>query len=322
MRAFAAVTAIWLGASAMPTSAQEWPTRPLTLVVPWAAGGGTDVMGRIMARRMSAILGQQVIVENVPGAGGMVGSARVVRAEPDGYTFVFGSRSDAIDMTLYKRPLYNLRTDLAPVVLVADQPTVLVARKDHPADNLKDFIAYLKKNQDTVKLGSAGVGSTGGIDCELFNQIIGVKIQEIPYRGSGPAMQDLIGGHFDYFCTISGSATAPLRNNLVKGIAVFRRERLPSVPNVATSFEQGIDFEGSTWFGFLAPKATPPAIIKKLHDASVAAMETPSVQEQLAANGTYVVAPDRRSTAYFESYIGPEIEKNGAPLKAAGVSVD
>ena len=323
MRALVGMTAISLGAFvATPAAAQDWPTRPLTLVVPWAAGGGTDVMGRIMARRMSDILGQQVIVENIAGGGGMVGSSHVVRAEPDGYTFVFGSRSDAIDMTLYKRPLYNFQTDLAPVVLVADQPTVLVARKDFPADNLKDFIAYLKQNQSTVKLGSAGVGSTGGIDCELFNRLIGVSIREIPYRGSGPAMQDLIGGHFDYFCTISGSAAAPLKNNLVKGIAVFRRERLPSAPNVATSFEQGVDFEGSTWFGFLAPKATPPTIIKKLHDASVAAMETPTVQEQLAANGTYVVAPDRRSTAYFGTFIGAEIEKNAAPLKAAGVSVD
>lgn len=322
-RALAAVAAIWLGAhSVVPACAQDWPTHPLTLVVPWAAGGGTDVMGRIMARRMSDILGQQVVVENIAGAGGMIGSSHVARAEADGYTFVFGSRSDAIDMTLYKHPIYNLQTDLAPVILVADQPTVLVARKDFPADNLKDFITYVKKNKDTVKLGSAGVGSTGGIDCELFNRLIGVNIQEIPYRGSGPAMQDLIGGHFDYFCTISGSAAAPLQNNLVKGIAVFRHERLPSVPNVATSFEQNIDFEGSTWFGFLVPKATPPAIIRKLHDASVAAMETPSVQEQLAVNGTYVVAPDKRSTAYFQSFIGAEIEKNAAPLKAAGVSAD
>jgi len=323
MRTLAAVTAIsFAPICVIPAAAQDWPTRPLTLVVPWASGGGTDVMGRIMARRMSEILGQQVIVENVPGGGGMVGSARVVRAEPDGYTFVFASRSDAIDMTLYKRPLYNLRTDLAPVVLVADQPTVLVARKDFPADNLKEFIAYVKKNQATVKLGSAGVGSTGGIDCELFNHLIGVKIQEIPYRGSGPAMQDLIGGHFDYFCTISGTAAAPLQNKLVKGIAVLSRARLPSVANVATSFEQGVDFEGSTWFGFLVPKATPPAIVKKLHDASVAAMTTPAVQEALAANGTYVVAPERRSTAYFEGFIGAEIDKNAAPLKAAGVSVD
>src|SRR6266849_9934623 len=323
-RAFVVIAAGLLAAAhgIKPASAQDWPKRSLTLVVPWAAGGGTDVMGRIMARRMSEILGQQVIVENIAGAGGMMGSSRVARAEPDGYTFVFGSRSDAIDMTLYKRPLYNLRTDLAPVVLVADQPTVLVARKDLPADNLKDLIAYVKKNQTTFKLGYAGVGSTGGIDCQLFNHLIGVNIQEIPYRSSGPAMQDLIGGHFDYFCTISGTAAGPLQSNLVKGIAVFRRERLPSVPNVATSFEQGVEFEGSTWFGFLVPKATPPAIVKKLHDASVAAMEPPTVQEQLAANGTYVVAPDRRSTAYFETFIGAEIERNAAPLKAAVVSVD
>jgi tripartite-type tricarboxylate transporter receptor subunit TctC len=323
MRVLAAVQAILLATSfSVPAFAQDWPTHSLTLVVPWAAGGGTDVMGRIMAHRMSEILAQQVIVENLAGAGGMIGSSHVARAEPDGYTFVFGSRSDAIDMTLYKHPMYSLQTDLAPVVLVADQPTVLVARNDFPADNLKDFIGYLKKNQSTVKLGSAGVGSTGGIDCELFNRLIGVRIQEIPYRGSGPAMQDLIGRHFDYFCTISGTAAAPLQSNLVKGIAVFRHERLPSVPNIATSFEQSVDFEGSTWFGFLAPKATPPAIIKKLHDASVAAMETPSVQNQLAKNGTYVVAPERRSTSYFESFIGAEVERNAAPLKAAGVSVD
>ena len=303
-------------------SAEDWPTHPLTLVVPWAAGGGTDVMGRIMAHRMTEILGQPVIVENISGAGGMVGSSHVVRAEPDGYTFVFGSRSDAINMTLYKHPTYNLQNDLAPVVLVADQPTILVARKDLPIDGLKDFISYVQKNQSTIKLGSAGVGATGGVDCEIFNRMIGVNIQEIPYRGSGPAMQDLIGRQFDYFCTISGSAAAPLQSDLIKGIAVFRHERLPSVPNVPTSFEQGMDFDASTWFGFFVPKGTPAAIIKKLHDASVAAMETPSVQEQLATNGTYVVSPDKRSTEYLQSIIGPEIEKNGAPLKAAGISID
>jgi tripartite-type tricarboxylate transporter receptor subunit TctC len=303
-------------------SAEDWPTHPLTLVVPWAAGGGTDVMGRIMAHRMTEILGQPVIVENISGAGGMVGSSHVVRAEPDGYTFVFGSRSDAINMTLYKHPTYNLQNDLAPVVLVADQPTILVGRKDLPIDRLKDFISYVQKNQSTIKLGSAGVGATGGVDCEIFNRMIGVNIQEIPYRGSGPAMQDLIGRQFDYFCTISGSAAAPLQSDLIKGIAVFRHERLPSVPNVPTSFEQGMDFDASTWFGFFVPKGTPAAIIKKLHDASVAAMETPSVQEQLATNGTYVVSPDKRSTEYLQSIIGPEIEKNGAPLKAAGISID
>jgi tripartite-type tricarboxylate transporter receptor subunit TctC len=171
-------------------------------------------------------------------------------------------------------------------------------------------------------MGAAGIGSTGSIDCTLLNDQIGVKIQPIPYRGSGPAMEDLIAQQFDYFCTISGSAVGPVQNDLVKGIAVLTPERMPSLPNVPTDYEQGVNFEGTTWSGFLAPKNTPRDIIKKLHDAAVAAMETPDVQEQLANNGTYVVPPERRSTEYFESIIEPEIEKNGAPLKAAGVSVD
>jgi tripartite-type tricarboxylate transporter receptor subunit TctC len=225
-------------------------------------------------------------------------------------------------MTLYKRPSYSLQNDLAPVVLVAEQPTVLVARKDFPADGLKDFAAYVKSNASTIRMGSAGIGATGFVDCAIFNGMIGVNAQAIPYRGSGPAMQDLIGRQFDYMCTISGSAAAPLQSDLIKGVAVFRNERLASLPNVPTATEQGTKFEASTWFGFFVPKATPAAIIKKLHDAAVAAMETPWVQEQLAKNGTYVVAPERRSTSYFASMIGPEIEKNAGPLIEAGMSVD
>jgi tripartite-type tricarboxylate transporter receptor subunit TctC len=321
-RSSAFAITLLLAAAQGPASAQDWPSRPLTLVVPWAAGGGTDVMGRIMARRMSELLGQQVIVENVAGAGGMIGSTHVAKAAPDGYTLVFGSRSDAINMTLYKQRTYSLRDDLAPVVLVADQPTILVARKDLPVDGLKDFIAYVRHNQTGIRLGSAGIGATGFVDCAIFNGMIGVNLQAIPYRGSGPAMADLIRGQFDYFCTISGSAAGPLQNNLIKGIAAFRHQRLPSLPNLPTAYEQGMDFDASTWFGFLVPRATPAAIVKKLHDASVAAMDTPSVQEQLATNGTYVVAPEMRSTEYFQSMIVPEIEKNAAPLIAAGMSVE
>jgi tripartite-type tricarboxylate transporter receptor subunit TctC len=329
MRRFAAIAAVFfvIAYSCVPALAQavgqDWPTHPLTMVVPWAAGGGTDIVARVMAHHMSETLGQSVVVENLPGGGGMVGASHVARADPDGYTFILGSRSEAIDMTLYKHPTYSLKDDLAPIVLVADQPTVLVARADFPADGLKDFIAYVKQNAATLKMGAAGVGSTGAIDCALFNGMIGVNnIQPIPYRGSGPAMQDLIGRQFDYFCSISGSAAAPLQGGLVKGIAVFAHERMPSLPDLKTSFEQGLNFEGTTWSGFLAPKATPPALIKKLHDAAVAAMATDDVKDALAKNGTYVIAPDRRSTEYFQSIIGPEIEKNGAPLKAAGVSVD
>ena len=155
------------------------------MVVPFAAGGGTDVMGRIVGRRLAEILGQQVIIENVGGAGGMVGSARVAKAAPDGYQFVLGSRADAINQTLYKNPLYNLTTDLAPVVLIADQPTVLVARKDLPVENLQEFIAYARKTQVVMQYGSAGAGSTGHVDCALLNAAIGVNIAHVPYRGGG-----------------------------------------------------------------------------------------------------------------------------------------
>ena len=304
-------------------SAQDWPTHPLTIVVPFAAGGGTDVMGRIMARRMTEVLGQEVIVENIAGAGGMVGSAHVAKAvPPDGYTILFGSRSATIDMTLYKHPSYSLQRDLAPVVLVADQPTILVARKDLPVEGLQSFIAYVKDNTAAIRMGSAGIGATGFVDCAIFNGMIGVDIQAIPYRGSGPAMQDLVGQQFDYFCTISGSAAAPIQNDLIKGIAMFSQKRLPSLPKVPTAFEQGMNFEASTWSGFFVPKATPTATIKKLHDAAVAAMETPWVRDQLAANATYVVPLERRSTEYFESIIGPEIEKNAGPLKAEGLSIE
>jgi tripartite-type tricarboxylate transporter receptor subunit TctC len=308
--------------SAKAASAQDWPKRAVTLVVPFAAGGGTDVMARIIAGPMSKTLGQDVVVQNKGGAGGMIGAAQVARAEPDGYTILFGSRSAAIDMTLYRHPSYSLQNDLAPIVLVAVQPTILVARKDLPVNDLHDFIGYLRRNASTIKMGSAGVGATGFVDCAIFNGTVGVKINAIPYRGSGPAMQDLIGGQFDYFCTISGSAAGPIQNDLIKAIAVFTQQRLPSLPKVPTAAEQGMNFEASTWFGLFAPAGTPAEIIKKIHDATIDAMRTPAVQEALAKNATYVVPPEHRSTEYFESFIGPEIEKNAGPLKAEGMSID
>ena len=307
---------------ASPAVAQDWPTHPVTMIVPFAPGGGTDVLGRIVGRRLSETLGQQVVIENLGGAGGMIGSAHVAKATPDGYEFVLGSRADAINQTLYKHPLYNFKEDLAPVGLVADQPEVLIARKDFPVDGLQNFIAYVKKNQSTMRMGSAGIGSTGYVDCALFNQAIGVKVQDIPYRGGGPALQDLIGRQFDYFCTLTPTAVPPIQSDLVKGIAVLSEKRLPSLPNLATAHEQGMDFNTSTWFGFFMPKGTPAPIIKKLHDATVAAINTPAVQEQLLATGTFVVPPEHQSTEYLRSIIGPEIEKNGAPLKAAGMSID
>ena len=293
------------------------------MVVPFAAGGGTDVMGRIVGRRLAEILGQQVIIENVGGAGGMVGSARVAKAAPDGYQFVLGSRADAINQTLYKNPLYNLTTDLAPVVLIADQPTVLVARKDLPVENLQEFIAYARKTQVVMQYGSAGAGSTGHVDCALLNAAIGVNIAHVPYRGGGPAMQDLIAGRIDYFCTLSGTVASQVEGKLVKPIANLSRERSPMLPALATAQEQGLkDFEASTWFGFFVPQHTPAEVIRKLHDATVATIETPSVQERLKEVGAMTVAPERRSPEYMQKFVASEIEKNAAPLKAAGISMD
>jgi tripartite-type tricarboxylate transporter receptor subunit TctC len=306
-----------------PAAAQTWPNRPVTMVVPFAPGGGTDVLGRIIGRRLSEILGQQVIIENVAGAGGMVGSARVAKAPPDGTQFVLGSRADAIKQTLYKHPLYNLTTDLAPVVLLAEQPMVLVARKDLPVNNLQEFIAYLRQHQAALQFGSAGTGSTGHVDCALLNAAIGVTVAHVPYRGGGPAMQDLIAGRIDYFCTLSATIVPQIESNLVKAIAIFTRDRLPTLPNVASAYDQGMtDFTASTWFGFFVPKGTPGAIIQRLHDASVAAMETPSVQDRLIESGTIVVAPERRSPEYLQRFVASEIVKNAAPIKAAGIAMD
>jgi tripartite-type tricarboxylate transporter receptor subunit TctC len=323
-RTFALAVAISVAAAGgiIPAAAQDWPTRPVTMVVPFPPGGGTDVLGRIVGQGLSRTLGQQVIIENVGGAGGMIGSARVAHAPPDGYTFDLGSRADAINQTLYKHPLYNLKEDLAPVILIADQPMILIARKGLPVNGLQDFIAYVKKHQSTMRTGSAGIGSTGYVDCALFNKAIGVKVQDIPYRGGGPALVDLIGQQYDYFCTLSPTAVPPVKAGLVKAITMLSRKRLPSLPDVPTTYEQGMNFEASTWFGFFLPKGTPAPIIKKLHDATAAAINTPALQQQLAATGTFVVPPDHQSTEYLQSIIGPEIEKNGAPLRAAGMSIE
>ena len=309
---------------ANPASAQSnWPTRPVTLVVGFAAGGGTDVLARIVARKVSEVLGQQIIVENVGGAGGMVGSARVAKSPPDGYTIVMGTRADAINQTLYKKPAYNFLEDLVPIVLIADQPTILITPNEFPANTMPEFIDYVKKNQATMQVASAGAGSTGHIDCQLLNAAIGVNVTHVPYRGGGPAMQDIIGGRVDYICTLTGSAVPLVEGKTVKAIAVLTKDRAPMLPEVKSSWEQGFtDLEASTWFGFMVPKGTPKEIVDKLHDATAAAMEDKEVQKQMLAAGAIIVAPERRSTEYFKAYIPKEIEKNAAPIRAAGLSME
>jgi tripartite-type tricarboxylate transporter receptor subunit TctC len=295
----------------LPAAAQDWPTRPVTLVIPFAAGGPLDTIGRILAQRLSEVLGQQVIVENVGGAGGMNGAARVARAAPDGYQFVLGNvGTHAGNQTFYQHPLYNAATDFAPVMLVSETAFVLLVRKDLPANDLPEFIAYAKVNQATMQFGSGGAGSATHLACELLNTAIGIIVTHVPYRGGAPAMQDLIAGRIDYQCPDTPLAIAQIEGKTVKPIAVLTRDRSPSLPDLASAHEQGLTgFEASNWSALFFPKGTPASIVQKLHDATVAAIETPSVRARMREIGADLVAPQRRSPDYLKKFVETEIEK-------------
>ena len=258
----AAAALIALGGNA---AAQDWPTRPMTLIVPFAAGGGIDVSARIQAQRMSELLGQSIVIENVGAAAGMVGGSRVAKAEPDGYTFLIGNTgTHAYNQSLYKKPLYNAATDFAPVGLVSELPRILIARKDLPANDLKEFIAYLKAHATTAQFGSAGVGSGTHLPCVLFNLAIGANVTHVPYRGEGPVMQDLIGGRVDYMCATIQSGAAQAKQGAVKGIAVMSEKRVPIIPDLATTGEQGLPgVEAAVWNAFFLPKGTPAPIVRQ-----------------------------------------------------------
>ncbi|MGA7425729.1 MAG: tripartite tricarboxylate transporter substrate-binding protein, partial [Rhodoplanes sp.] len=220
--------------------AQEFPTRPLTMVIPFAAGGPTDVLGRVVAARMSEILGKQVVVENVGGAGGMNGSNRIANAPADGYQFVLGTvGTHAQGQTLYKRPLYNSVTDFTPVALLAEVPILLIVRKDLPPKDFKEFVAYAKANQAKMQFGSAGAGSATHLGCVLLNHLLGIDVTHVPYRGTGPAMQDLQGGRIDYLCEIITTAKPQVDGGTVRALAIFDTKRSPALPNVPTALEQG-----------------------------------------------------------------------------------
>jgi tripartite-type tricarboxylate transporter receptor subunit TctC len=309
---------------ATPVKAETWPTRPLTMVVPFAAGGPMDAVARILQSALSDALQQQVIVENVGGAGGMLGAARVAKSAPDGYQFVLGNvGTHAVSQTLYKTPFYNSITDFIPVVLIADLSLVMVARKDLPANNLQEFIAYAKANQKTMQFASAGAGSATHLGCALINARIGVDVTHVPYRGGAPAMQDLVAQRVDYLCIDTPIAIPQIANGAIKPIAILSHGRSPSLPNLASAHEQGLtDLEASNWSAFFLPKGTPAPIVQKLHDATVAAMNNPTVQRRFKENGIDLVADERRSSAYLAQFVTSEIAKWAGPIKSSGLALE
>jgi tripartite-type tricarboxylate transporter receptor subunit TctC len=319
-----AAVAAGLLATAGAAHAQEWPTRPVTLVVTFAAGSGDDLVARSFAPRLSELLGQQVVIENVGGAGGMTGASRVAKAAPDGYQIVLGGTGTfAANQTLYKQPLYNAVTDFKPVVLIAEQPMVLIVRKELPVENLKDFIPYVKANQAKMQFGSGGPGSATHLACVLLNSTIGVNVTHVPYRSAALAFQDVIGGRIDYVCPITGTAISVIESKQVKALAILSKNRTPILPNLATADEQGLaNFDAYIWNGLFLPKDTPDAIAKKLHDVTVEAMNTPAIQERIKEIGGSVVAPERRSPEYLRRFVEDEIAKWAAPIKSSGISMD
>jgi tripartite-type tricarboxylate transporter receptor subunit TctC len=316
--AFAAVLTL-TGAA----TAQNFPDHPLTMIIPFAAGGPTDVLGRVMAQKMGELLGQTVIVENVGGAGGMTGSRRGADAKPDGYTMVLGTvGTHAQGQTLYKKPLYNSLTDFTPVVLIADVPIALLVRKDLPVKDFKEFVAYSKANADKMQFGSAGAGSATHLGCVVLDTAMGTKITHVPYKGTGPAMQDLIGGRIDFLCEILSTAKAQIDGGSVRALAIMTADRSPVLPELKTTREQGLDVQAYTWNAIYLPKGAPADVVKKLHDTAVKAMDDPAVKDRLQGIGAMIVAPDRRSPDYLAKFTADEIKKWEAPIKASGVSVE
>src|ERR1700742_4637057 len=299
--------AVW----SVAAGAQSYPARPITLVVPYAAGGVFDTIARIVGARMGELLGQSVIVENVTGAGGIIGVQRVIGAKPDGYTLLLGTvGTHAYNQSIYRKRRYDAVNDFTPVTLFSDQPMVLEGRKDLPANNLAEFIALLKQNGTKMQYGSAGVGSTTHLACALLNARIGVEVTHVPYRGGGPAANDLIGGQIDYMCGNMGTSVARAAAKQSKPLALLSRERAALMPELATAHEQGITgYDVVTWTAFFLPKGAPKEIVGKLNEVTHAAMDTPALKTRLNDIGVVGMPAERRGPEYLARYVVEEIAR-------------
>jgi tripartite-type tricarboxylate transporter receptor subunit TctC len=306
-------------AGVVPVRAQDYPARPITVIVPFPAGGASDVVARIVTNQMSRTLGQSIIIENVGGAGGTIGSARVAAAAPDGYTLLAAAMGSHVAAPILTPNLkYDPVADFVAIGLTAHSPAVVIARKDFPARDLKEFIAVLRQQGGAVKQAHGGIGSSSHMACLLFTAEIGAKPTLVAYRGSGPALNDLMGGHVDFLCEQSVSVAEQVLAGSVKAYAVAADERLATLPNEPTAREAGINYVMSVWAGLFAPKGTPPEVIARLADALDKALDDTSVRERLAQLGGSIPAKAERSPAAFDRFVRSEIARWAPILTATG----
>jgi tripartite-type tricarboxylate transporter receptor subunit TctC len=306
-----------LGATlvALPASAQDYPSRSITVVVPFPAGGPSDVVARIVAEHMSRSLGQTMVIENVGGAGGTIGSGRVAAASPDGYTLLAGSMGSHVAAPVLTPNIKYSAGDFAPIGPTAHSPAVVVARKAFPANNLREFIEHVKLNPAATKQAHGGIGASSHMACVLFNSSAALKPTAVAYRGTGPAMNDLVGGHVDYFCEQSVSVAEQVLGGSIKAFAVSANERLAVLPNVPTAKEAGLNYNMSIWAGIFAPKGTPTQVVDKLAAALDKALDDPGVRERLNKLGGSVPGKAERTPAAFDAYVKSEVVRWAPVLK-------
>ena len=316
----ACACALVLALASAPTHAQAWPTKPVKLVVPFPAGGGTDAFARPLAAALSQQLGQQFYIDNRGGAGGTIGADIVAKSPPDGYTFLVGAVHHTIAVSVYKSLPYQLEKDLAPVTLIAIVPNVVVLHPKVPINSIKELIAYAKANPDKLNYGSAGNGTSHHLAPELFKISTETKINHVPYKGAGPAMQDLIAGQVDLMFDGMGSSAPQIRAGRLKALAVTTPTRSSAFPDLPTLQELGVpNYEVTTWYGLWAPAGTPADIINKLKDEVAKAMQRPEIKEAWAAQGSGMGG---NTPQEFAKFVNAEVVKWGKVAKAANITID
>jgi tripartite-type tricarboxylate transporter receptor subunit TctC len=302
---------------------QAYPTKVITIIVPFSAGGPTDTVTRLLAQSMGKTLGQQIIVENVGGAGGTIGATRAARAAPDGYTLLLYHIGMATAPTLYRRLPYKPVEDFEPIGLITDVPMTLVAKKEFPAKDLKDLLAYVKANKDKVSYANAGIGAASHLCGMLFMSAIDTDLTTVPYKGTAPAMNDLLGGQVDFMCDQTTNTTSQIKAGKIKVYGVTTRKRVPSLPDVPTLHEAGLPgFEVAIWHGLYAPKGTPKPVIDKLAGALQQALRDPLVKTRFAELGTEPVSDERARPDALRAHLKAEIDKWAPIIKRAGVYAD